>query len=292
MKSMTGYGRAEFTLPHHSGVIELSAVNKKGFEFLLHGPKEWQFFEKKAQELIRPSAERGRIRLSIQFHSQNKSSQNSFADDSNQILEQLELLRKICEKGNIPYEPSAELVHRMISSTEKEFVLPPLEKVEDKLLEATEKALGQLVSMRQQEGASLANDLRHRMSKLRKIITNIENLAQGLASEWRDRLLQRLRESGLEMDCENESVRREFAVYSERSDISEEITRIHSHFQQFEDSLKLSCPVGRKLEFIVQELGREFNTLGSKSLKAEVTNDVISAKVEIEKIREQILNIE
>jgi len=167
-----------------------------------------------------------------------------------------------------------------------------LEKVEDKLLEATEKALGQLVSMRQQEGASLANDLLHRMSKLRKIITNIENLAQGLASEWRERLLQRLRESGLEMDCENESVRREFAVYSERSDISEEITRIHSHFQQFEDSLKLSCPVGRKLEFIVQELGREFNTLGSKSLKAEVTNDVISAKVEIEKIREQILNIE
>ena len=292
MKSMTGYGRADFSLPSHAGVIELSAINKKGFEFLLNGPREWQFFEKKAQDLVRSSTERGRIRLSIQLHPQGRSDLHSNPVDSVHMLEQLDTLKKICEERNVPYSPTVDLIYRILSNSEKETVLPPLEMVEDQLTGSTLLALEQLVSMRKEEGSTLADDLKKRIGTLRHLVTKIESLTRGLAIEWRNRLLQRIRESGLEIDCENESVLREFTVFSEKSDVSEEITRIHSHLDQFEDSCSLTIPIGRKLEFIVQELGREFNTLGSKSLKAEVTNEVISAKVEIEKIREQVLNIE
>jgi uncharacterized protein (TIGR00255 family) len=105
-------------------------------------------------------------------------------------------------------------------------------------------------------------------------------------------LLQRLKESGLDINCDDDAVRKEFTVYAEKSDVSEEITRIRSHLEQFEEGLKSKQPIGRKLEFIVQELGREFNTLGSKSLTPIISNLVIEAKVEIEKIREQVMNLE
>ena len=129
MKSMTGYGRADFSLPSHSGVIELSAVNKKGFEFLLNGPKEWQFFEKKAQDLIRSAAERGRIRLSIQLHPPGRSDLNARPLLSSYVLEQLDTLKKICEESHVLYTPSVELIYRILFNSEKDTALPPLDMV-------------------------------------------------------------------------------------------------------------------------------------------------------------------
>ena len=124
------------------------------------------------------------------------------------------------------------------------------------------------------------------------MVTEIKKQSKGISVEWRNRLLQRLAESDLEIDYENEAVRREFAVYAEKSDISEEVTRIFSHLEQFDSGVGLNQSIGRRLEFIVQEISREFNTLGSKSTQPKVSNLVIDAKIEIEKIREQILNIE
>jgi len=292
MNSMTGYGRAEFLLPDHSGVVEISSVNKKGFEFLLHGPKEWQFFEKKAQELVRSQAERGRIRLSVLLHPQSILAQDSSAEQFKKVHDQLEVLKTICEEGNVSYSPSVDLVQRILSSIPRDIILPNLESVESVLIESTRLALKEMIGMRQDEGTSLATDLKKRSTTLRTLALEIEQQSVGLAQEWRDRLLQRLSESGLEIDCDNEAVRREFSVFAEKADNSEEITRIFSHLEQFESGLNYHGPIGRKLEFIVQELGREFNTLGSKSTKATVSDLVINAKVEIEKIREQIMNIE
>ncbi len=292
MKSMTGYGRAELILHDHSGVIELSSVNKKGFEFLLHGPKEWQFFEKKAQEITRTRAERGRIRLSILINAHGTAVDESTDQQQKRVNEQLELLRNLCAANSVEYSPNSELIQRILTSSLRDPMLPVLENIEDQLVNAVEVALDDMIAMRENEGKTLSNDLNARLITLRKLVEQINSQTIGQASEWRDRLLQRLAESGLEIDCENESVRREFAVYAEKSDISEETTRILSHLEQFEKGLNQQSPVGRRLEFIVQELGREFNTLGSKSSRSEVSNLVIDAKVEIEKIREQVMNIE
>ena len=149
-----------------------------------------------------------------------------------------------------------------------------------------------MVSMRGKEGDSLAKDLRKRAYSLGEIVHSIEKNTEGLAREWRDRLLQRLKESGLDINCDDDAVRKEFTVYAEKSDVSEEITRVRSHLEQFEEGLHAKQPIGRKLEFIVQELGRELNTLGSKSLTPTISNLVIEAKVQIEKIREQVMNLE
>ena len=292
MKSMTGYGRADITLPGFHGVIELSSVNKRGFEFLLHGPKEWQFFEKEAQRLIRSSAERGRIRLSILLQPQAVSAEDPSRDQKVKVGEQLDELKKICQSQDLPYSPSVDLIQRILTSGSRDPVVPPLDTIEDMLIDKINIALDQMVSMRGKEGESLAKDLRNRASTLGETIHLVEKNTEGLARQWRDRLLQRLKESGLEINCDDDAVRKEFTVYAEKSDVSEEITRIRSHLEQFEEGLKSKQPIGRKLEFIVQELGREFNTLGSKSLTPIISNLVIEAKVEIEKIREQVMNLE
>ena len=292
MKSMTGYGRADITLPGFHGVIELSSVNKRGFEFLLHGPKEWQFFEKEAQRLIRSSAERGRIRLSILLQPQAVSAEDPSRDQKVRVGEQLDELKKICQSQDLPYSPSVDLIQRILTSGSRDPVVPPLDTIEEMLIDKTNIALDQMVSMRGKEGESLAKDLRNRASTLGETIHLVEKNTEGLARQWRDRLLQRLKESGLDINCDDDAVRKEFTVYAEKSDVSEEITRIRSHLEQFEEGLKSKQPIGRKLEFIVQELGREFNTLGSKSLTPIISNLVIEAKVEIEKIREQVMNLE
>ena len=292
MKSMTGYGRADFTLPGFHGVIELSSVNKRGFEFLLHGPKEWQFFEKEAQRLIRSSAERGRIRLSILLQHHAISAENPSRDQQERVGEQLDELKRICQSQDLPYLPSVDLIQRILSTGSRDPVVPPLDTIEEMLIDKTNIALDQMVSMRGKEGESLAKDLRIRASTLAETIQLVEKNTEGLARQWRDRLLQRLKESGLDINYDHDAVRKEFTVYAEKSDVSEEITRIRSHLEQFEEGLKSKQPIGRKLEFIVQELGREFNTLGSKSLTPTISNLVIEAKVEIEKIREQVMNLE
>lgn len=292
MKSMTGYGRADITLPGFHGVIELSSVNKRGFEFLLHGPKEWQFLEKEAQRLIRSSAERGRIRLSILLQPQALSTEDPSRDQKVRVGEQLDELKKICQSQDLPYAPSVDLIQRILTTGSRDPVVPPLDTIEDMLIDKINIALDQMVSMRGKEGESLAKDLRNRVSTLSETIHLVEKNTEGLARQWRDRLLQRLKESGLDINCDDDAVRKEFTVYAEKSDVSEEITRIRSHLEQFEEGLKSKQPIGRKLEFIVQELGREFNTLGSKSLTPIISNLVIEAKVEIEKIREQVMNLE
>ena len=292
MKSMTGYGRAEITLPGFHGVIELSSVNKKGFEFLLHGPKEWQFFEREAQKLIRSLVQRGRIRLSILLQPQVISAEDPARDQEARVGDKLDELKRICFSQDLPYSPSVDLVQRILTSGSRDPVVPTLDSIENMLIDKTNIALNQMVSMRGKEGESLAKDLRKRAYSLGETVHSVEKNTEGLAREWRDRLLQRLKESGLDINCDDDAVRKEFTVYAEKSDVSEEITRVRSHLEQFEEGLQTKQPIGRKLEFIVQELGREFNTLGSKSLTPTISNLVIEAKVEIEKIREQVMNLE
>ena len=292
MKSMTGYGRAEITLPGFHGVIELSSVNKRGFEFLLHGPKEWQFFEREAQKLIRSLVQRGRIRLSILLQPQVISAEDPSRDQEARVGDKLDELKRICFSQDLPYSPSVDLIQRILTSSSRDPVVPTLDSIENMLIDKTNIALNQMVSMRGKEGESLAKDLRKRAYSLGETVHSVEKNTEGLAREWRDRLLQRLKESGLDINCDDDAVRKEFTVYAEKSDVSEEITRVRSHLEQFEEGLQTKQPIGRKLEFIVQELGREFNTLGSKSLTPTISNLVIEAKVEIEKIREQVMNLE
>jgi len=291
MNSMTGYGQATIELAECPLFIEVSSVNKKGFELILQCPREWQAFERKAQKILRRFLERGRIRISLSVDPALRNARERGWDEELMDAE-LSALENYCNSRSIPFSRSTELVLKLTDSCRTETQLPTLPSVEENLSQGLTQATENMVSMRQQEGALLEQDLSARLSKLQLLLQGIEKACGGMAEEWRDRLIKRLDESGLPIDPSDDRVLREFALYAEKCDFSEEITRIRSHIEQFKSVISTHAPMGRRLEFMVQELSREFNTLTSKSVRPTCSELAIEAKVELEKIREQVMNIE
>jgi uncharacterized protein (TIGR00255 family) len=291
MKSMTGYGHAALEFESQSLSVEISSINKKGLEILVHLPREWQTLEREISELIRSKINRGRVRISITVSDLSQHGCSTFLDH-NSVAQELESLRAFCSEQKIEFSPDASLVFRINSSIREQRFIPSVEQIKEALLATTVEASNAMVEMRTKEGKALHEDLLFRTNQLSTILEKVEKAVQGMAVEWKQKLLSRLKESGLDITDDDDKVSREVALFADKSDVSEEITRIRSHLEQFLDCLQTTGQVGRKLEFITQELLREFNTLGSKSIRTECSQLTIDAKVELEKIREQILNIE
>ena len=158
--------------------------------------------------------------------------------------------------------------------------------------DALESALSDLVAMRCAEGAHLRDDLLRRLGRLQANVADIEHRAPAVAERYRENLHKRLAAGGLDIDLDDERVLREIGLFAERCDISEEITRLESHFVQCTKYFDSEEPVGRSLDFLAQEMNRELNTIGSKANDAGIAQDVVEAKTELEKIREQVQNVE
>jgi uncharacterized protein (TIGR00255 family) len=155
-----------------------------------------------------------------------------------------------------------------------------------------QKAVTGLVKMREKEGKFLANDLAQRLGLLETGLEQIRQSAPEILKRYREQLHTRVKEAGLEISLDDERLLKEVVFFADRCDISEEVTRLSSHLKQFRDCLKANEPVGRTLDFLAQEMGREINTIGSKANAAEISQEVVKMKAELEKIREQIQNIE
>ena len=166
------------------------------------------------------------------------------------------------------------------------------EKAWPQLEAALIEALDDLVKMREIEGKHLAKDLIQRLKIVRQSLRKIRQLIPGVVKKYRQTLLERIQKAGIEIALDDERLIKEIVFFADKSDVSEELTRLESHFAQFAHSLRKSEPVGRTLDFITQEISREFNTLGSKANDADISQLVVTCKAEMEKIREQIQNIE
>ena len=166
------------------------------------------------------------------------------------------------------------------------------EKVWPHLESALNEALDDLVKMREKEGKHLAKDLIKRLKTVRQSLRKIRQLIPGVIKKYRQALQDRIQKAGLEVAIDDERLIKEIVFFADKSDVSEELTRLESHFAQFAHTLRKSEPVGRTLDFITQEIAREFNTLGSKANDADISQLVVVCKAEMEKIREQIQNIE
>src|SRR5216110_1141681 len=153
-------------------------------------------------------------------------------------------------------------------------------------------ALGDLVKMREREGKHLAKDLIHRLKLLRENVRKIRALQPMVVKRYRTQLLERVAKAGLDLPIDDDRLMKEVVFFADKSDITEELTRLESHFAQFAHSLRKNEPVGRALEFMSQEIAREFNTIGSKANDVEISQLVVTCKAELEKIREQLSNIE
>lgn len=290
MKSMTGFGRCELA---ENGVLvslRVSSVNRKNLEVICSLPKELQQLERQLQEQVRKVAARGRFQFSIEVKRDGATAAGLPSDE--QIDAALDRLKGIAERHGAPFVVDADLLVQVSRLLEGEEAALPEKTAQTLLLKAVETSLEELLAMREREGAALLEDLRNRHSTLKDLLEQVKAAAPGMVERYRENLYARLEQGGLELDVNDERVLREIALFADRCDISEEITRLESHFEQFDILIEKGEPVGRPLEFLLQEVGREVNTSGSKASSIEVSRIVLDMKNELERIREQVANVE
>ena len=286
---MTGFGRAELNLPSVRLSVEIASVNQKNLQVSVFGPEAWPALESAASGWIRGRLQRGKVTARI---TQAAASASSRQWDAEAVAASVDELSKIAQRVGVKFSPDTDLIHRLAESSRRtSVVLPEMAEVESQIKAAFESALSGLVTMRAQEGASLSADLTQRISRIGQMVEGMALAEKGASGRHREALLKRLKEAGLGLDVGDERVLKELALFADRSDITEEVVRLKSHFAQFIDELS-QANGGRKLDFLVQELLREVNTIGSKAAEIATTKLVLEAKTEIERIREQVQNLE
>ena len=293
MLSMTGFGRgcAEATEAGVRIQVEIHSVNRKTLDIQISAPREWSGYEAICNEWINDAFQRGRVNVQIKVESAQDSS-DSLAMNTDAMAESLNNLKAFAEAQGFDFKPDSSLILDLARSVKDRSSLPDWKELKDVLQEAFRLALADINAMRMQEGVALAKDLKERIAELEVLRLQIEKNASGSTHRYRNALLERLKQLELELDISDERVLKEVAIYADRSDISEETTRLSSHFEQFLGFLSADEATGRKMDFLCQEIHRELNTTGSKSSDIEITRLVIEGKNALERIREQVQNIE
>ncbi len=290
MKSMTGFGRAAAPFASHELSVQISSVNRRGLEIAVNLPDEWRELEAAIADRIRALVSRGRVSVAVAVRAPEGRAEG--LPDEASVGRTLDHLGAIAAKRHIPFDPDAALLWQIAASLRNSRELPAAETAQPALLAIVDEALASFAAMRAREGAALLADLTGRVTLLRQFFASIAERAPQVTAVYRENLLRRLRDAGLTLDVSDERVLKEIALFADRCDITEEITRARSHLDQLDALLRGDAEIGRKSEFILQELGREVNTSGAKANDLAIAKLVIEAKNELERIREQIANVE
>lgn len=291
MNSMTGFGAATAPLANASLRVEIGGVNRKQTEVAVTLPRAWAALETTVREQVAGAVSRGRVNVTVSLqHAAGAAAPITINRERlTALTAQLAELENTLGK---PVDTSLEALLRLgVLAEETESDLP-LETVEAAVVPAVQEALQAFLMLRAQEGANMKQDLLTRINTLRGFRAALRERASGVALRHREALLKRLEESGLPIPADDERIIKEIALFADRCDVTEEMTRLESHLNQFERICDKSEAVGRTLDFLCQEIFRELNTTGSKANDAELAQMVVSAKTELEKIREQVQNIE
>lgn len=291
MNSMTGFGRAISPLAHSNVKVELSGVNRKQLELAISLPQLYSEWDQLIRPILRDAVSRGRVSISISFES-NDSGETTLTLDENKLSACQKLLGRVEElTQTAPALTTADLL-RLGILTESANVQETPEEAWP-IVEATLKqALADFLAMRATEGENLKGDLLAKLSLLEEHRERIMELAPAVPERLREAMMKRLEDAGLPVDLGDDRLIREIAIFADKCDVTEETTRLASHFAQFRSLCDGDVPAGRSLDFLCQEIFREFNTIGSKANDATLAHLVVSAKTELEKIREQVQNIE
>ena len=286
---MTGYGRATASLGKLTLTVQINSVNRRGLDLSLKLPDEWQTFESSVGEAVRKVALRGKVHVEVEVT--GKSTVTADWDQA-AVATTLEQLALLAQARGIKFSPTSELLWQIANAQRTSAKLPADEATAKLLEETLGEALRGFAAMRAREGEALLVDFMGRFKKLQSAVTTIAQRAPLVPVAYRDLLLQRLRQLELTLDITDERVLKEVALFADRCDVTEEITRLRSHFTQFIELLRAAGEVGRKAEFILQEIGREIHTIGSKANDLAVSRQVIEFKNELERVREQMANVE
>lgn len=287
---MTGFGRGDVRKNGCHIYIEIKSLNHRYLDISLKLPKQLISLEESIRSTIANYIKRGRVELNITFDIYENGLVN--LEINKDLLQQyFDILKYIKSSLNITDNIRLSdilLLPDIINADSKNF---DLENAWDVLEEALLESLNNLIDMRVEEGIKLKNDIEMRLDNLKSLIESIEKRSPYVLDEYRNKLLKKINEL-TNGDFDQSRFLTEVALMAEKSSIDEEITRFKSHISQFKLSLDSEMPIGKKLDFITQEMNREVNTIGSKSIDIDITNNVIELKDQIEKIREQVQNIE
>ena len=288
---MTGYGRGECAQRGFKVTVEASSVNRKQTEIAVNLPRELEVLEAQIRDEVNRCVARGRITLRVSVHAAegegkiriNRKLARGYARE----------MRALAKSLGLPDTVTLEMLSRAPG------VLQAAEEITEakELWPATAKALGAalevLLKMREREGAWLAKDLKLRVATMRAGVRRVQGLAPKVAERYREQLRARITAAGIQTPgVDDERLLKEVVYFADRADVTEELTRLQSHFQQFDDCVKSEEPIGRTLDFLAQEINREVNTLGSKANDSAISREVVVLKAELEKFREQVQNVE
>ncbi len=288
---MTGFGRGEATTDGWKIEVELSGVNRKQVDISVNLPNSIQEFEADVRKRLSEAVSRGRIGAKVTL-THSGGTENRLVFDQKMAAQYVEAAKTLSQSTGIETRLTAADLFRAPGLFKVEETIADPEDIKPALSEALEQALEQLIAMQTQEGDHLRSDLLARIDSIVEEVGKIEELAPTVKDSYRDSLHTRLAEAGLDVDLNDERLLREIGLFAERSDITEEITRIESHVTQFRSYIESDEAVGRPLDFLCQEFNRELNTIGSKANDAAIAQGVVNSKTELEKIREQVQNVQ
>ncbi len=288
---MTGFGRGEAQSSGVTWSVECSSVNRKQLEVAVNLPRELSELENAVRTEVSAAVSRGRVNVAVRKESATAGADAVRVD---QVLaaNYFHAMRALALKLDIPPEISLTDITRMPGVITQAQAETATEDSWPSIQEALAGALKQLNTMRAAEGASLRKDIETRLALIESLLESIRAKSATVPEHQRKVLRQRLEDAGLPLPLDDERLVKEIALFADRTDISEELTRAASHVQQFRAYLDGGAPAGRSLDFLLQEFFREFNTMGSKCNNAEIAHHVVTAKTELEKIREQVQNAE
>ena len=291
IKSMTGFGRGHKVLNGRDITVEIRSVNHRYYEFSSRLPRSLNYVEERLKSLLQGRISRGKVEVSVLLNNV-EAADKKITINRDVVREYIEALRSVKEEFGLTDDLALSNVLRIPDA----FTVVKTETDEEQLWEdiksTAEEALEHFISMRENEGARMKQDVLSRLAKIEEWVGVVETRSPQVVEDYRKRLYDKMCEVLSSSNIDENRILLEAGIFSEKTAVDEETVRLRSHIAQFRSMLESGEPVGRKLDFLVQEMNRETNTIGSKVQDIEVTRIVVDQKSEIEKIREQIQNIE
>ena len=291
IKSRTGFGRSTYENEGREYIIEIKSVNNRFTDINIKMPRNLNYLEEKIRKQILSNISRGKVEVSIQLNNNSDLGKkiNLNTDIAKKYVEEL---KKLSEETNIIDNINIMDVARFPDVLNIRIDEEAEEVIEKELFTALDSAIDSFLDMRQKEGSKIKVDLENRIEVIKQKIEQISSISAGLVDEYIVKLETRIKEL-LKTDVVDQTrLAQEVVIYSDKCSVEEEITRLKSHISQFLNLLNENIAIGKKLDFLIQEMNRETNTIGSKANNLEITNFVVDIKTELENIREQIQNIE
>lgn len=291
IKSMTGFGRGHKVLNGRDITVEIRSVNHRYYEFSSRLPRSLNYVEERLKSLLQGRISRGKVEVSVLLNNV-EAADEKITINRDVVREYIEALRSVKGEFGLTDDLALSNVLRIPDA----FTVVKTETDEEQLWEdiksTAEEAMEHFISMRENEGARMKQDVLSRLAKIEEWVGVVETRSPQVVEDYRKRLYDKMCEVLSSSNIDENRILLEAGIFSEKTAVDEETVRLRSHIAQFRSMLESGEPVGRKLDFLVQEMNRETNTIGSKVQDIEVTRIVVDQKSEIEKIREQIQNIE